>query len=153
MHKKICYVCSSGGHFDEMTHVRQQIAEIDSFVITESTAVNTPEAKDTYFTNALNRKDFFWAFKLIGLFFQGLSILRKEKPGMIVSFGAMVTFPFCLAGKILGIKVVFVESIARVYSLSLTGKLIYPFADLFVVQWEELLKEYPKAVYGGWVYG
>jgi len=153
MDKKICYVCSSGGHFDEMTHVRQKLAEIDSFVITESTDADALGVMDTYFVSTLSRKDFFWVFKLIGLFFRGLSILRKEEPSIIVSFGAMVTFPFCLAGKILGIKVVFVESIARVYSLSLTGRLVYPFADLFVVQWENLLKDYPKAVYGGWVYG
>lgn len=153
MDKKICFVCSSGGHFDEMTHVRQKLTEIESFVITESTGADTLGAKDTYLVSTLTRKDLFWLFKLIGLFLRGILILRKEKPSMLVSFGAMVTFPFCLAGKILGINVVFVESIARVYSLSLTGRLVYPFADLFVVQWEELLKDYPKAVCGGWVYG
>ena len=29
---------------------------------------------------------------------------------------------------------------------------IYPIADLFIVQWEEMLKLYPKAVYGGAIY-
>ncbi len=153
MYKKICYVCSSGGHFDEMAHIRQKLGEIDSFVITENTVADALCAKDTYYVSALTRKDPFWMVKLIGLFFRGISILRKEKPSMIVSFGAMATFPFCLAGKLLGIKVVYVESIARVYNLSLTGRLVYPFADLFVVQWENLLDDYPKAIYGGWVYG
>ena len=33
-----------------------------------------------------------------------------------------------------------------------TGKLIYKFADMFIVQWEEMLELYPKAVLGGAIY-
>lgn len=41
---------------------------------------------------------------------------------------------------------------ARIKSPSKTGKFLYKFVDLFIVQWEELLKFYPKAVYGGKIY-
>ena len=36
-------------------------------------------------------------------------------------------------------------------SKTVAGKFIYPIADLFVVQWKEMLKLYPKAVYWGWI--
>ncbi|ORE05029.1 oligosaccharide biosynthesis protein Alg14 like protein [Rhizopus microsporus var. microsporus] len=53
---------------------------------------------------------------------------------------------------LLGIKridIIYVESFARVHSLSVTGKLLYPFADQFLVQWPELVSRYPKAIYQG----
>ena len=47
------------------------------------------------------------------------------------------------------LPVIYVESYTRIHSLSLTGKILYRFADLFVVQWKQLALQYPKAVYGG----
>ena len=46
----------------------------------------------------------------------------------------------------------YIESYAKVRTPTLTGKLLYPFADRFYVQWRELLEFYPKAVYVGGVY-
>ncbi|MBS6681776.1 MAG: polysaccharide biosynthesis protein, partial [Roseburia sp.] len=37
-------------------------------------------------------------------------------------------------------------------SKNLTGNLLYRFADQFYVQWEEMLKLYPKAIYKGGIY-
>jgi uncharacterized protein Veg len=47
---------------------------------------------------------------------------------------------------------IYIESFARMKTLNKSGKFLYKYADLFIVQWEELLKCYPKAVYGGWIY-
>ena len=55
-------------------------------------------------------------------------------------------------GKLCGSNVVYLGSIANTNKKTATGKLIYPIADLFIVQWEEMLKLYPKAVYGGTIY-
>jgi polysaccharide biosynthesis protein len=79
-------------------------------------------------------------------------ILLKKKPDIIISTGALVTYPICLLGKILGKKIVYIESFARVDKASLTGKLMYKIADLFIVQWKELLNIYPNAVYGGGIF-
>ena len=49
-------------------------------------------------------------------------------------------------------KIIYIESFARVDNASLTGKLFYKIADVFIVQWEELLKIYPKAIYGGGIF-
>jgi beta-1,4-N-acetylglucosaminyltransferase len=59
---------------------------------------------------------------------------------------------FILSNQILGIKhihIVYVESFARVQTLSLTGKLLYYVVDSFLVQWSELVVKYPRAVYNG----
>ena len=64
----------------------------------------------------------------------------------------MVSFPFCLVGKLKRKKIIYIESFARVDKKSLTGRLVYPFADLFLVQWEPMLKCYPKAEYVGGIF-
>ena len=76
----------------------------------------------------------------------------REKPKVVVTTGALISFPFCLYGKLIGAKVVYIETFARVNDRSLTGRLVYPIADLFLVQWESLLEFYPKAKYVGGIF-
>eukprot|EP01031_Cornospumella_fuschlensis_P032110 gene32109-38831_t len=45
--------------------------------------------------------------------------------------------------------ILYVESFCRVQHLSLTGKLLYPIADRFIVQWEDLAEKYSRAEYLG----
>ena len=47
---------------------------------------------------------------------------------------------------------IYIETFANIKTKSMSGKLVYPIADMFVVQWESMLKLYPKAVYGGWIF-
>ena len=58
----------------------------------------------------------------------------------------------CIMGKIFGSKIIYIETFANRNKKTATGKLIYKIADLFIVQWEEMLELYPKAVYGGSIY-
>lgn len=81
--------------------------------------------------------------------FQSLRVLIIEKPAAIVSCGPSTAFPVMFAGKITGSKTIFIESWSKVRTKSLTGKLLHPIADLFIVQWEELLPKYRKAIYRG----
>lgn len=60
-----------------------------------------------------------------------------------------MTVPTCYLGKLFGAKLVYIESGGNVYTPTLTGKLMYPIADLFIVQWEPALKFFPKAILGG----
>lgn len=78
--------------------------------------------------------------------FLAWKILRKEKPDLIISCGAAVAVPFFYLGKLFGSKLVYVEIFDRIDKPTLSGKLVYPIADKFVVQWEEQRKVYPKAV-------
>ena len=76
----------------------------------------------------------------------------REKPKVVVTTGALISFPFCVYGKLMGAKVIYIETFARVNDRSLTGRLVYPIADLFLVQWESLLELYPKAKYVGGIF-
>lgn len=96
--------------------------------------------KNAYFVNKINRKEKFFLIHFLKLTVLSLRILKKEKPDVLISTGALVAVPILYLGKIMGKKIVFVETIARIEELSLTGKLIYPIADCFIVQWDNLQK-------------
>ena len=78
--------------------------------------------------------------------FLALRILLKEKPDLIISSGAAVAVPFFYLGKLFGAKTIYIEVFDRIDAPTLTGKLVYPVTDKFIVQWEEMKKVYPKAI-------
>lgn len=89
---------------------------------------------------------------LIRNLFLALSMLRARNVAAVVSTGAGVAVPFAIVGRVLGVNVVYVESMARVTSPSLTGRLVYPFADTFIVQWPGLQRFFKRARFYGTVF-
>ena len=81
--------------------------------------------------------------------FEAFFIISKSDAKAIIACGPHVAAPMCFICKLLGKKIIFLESWSRIYTKSDTGRFIYSFADLFFVQWPEMLKLYPKAVYAG----
>lgn len=80
------------------------------------------------------------------------SKMKKKKVLFISSTGAHTAGPMCLIGKIFGSKIIFIETFANSKTKSRTGSIVYKFADLFIVQWKEMLELYPDATYGGWIF-
>ena len=81
---------------------------------------------------------------------QTIIALARSKADVVVSCGPAMCLHVCFLAKYLfGKKIIFIESWARAYNKSTSGKIIYKFADLFFVQWPGMLKKYPKAVYAG----
>ena len=89
------------------------------------------------------------AIKTLIAAIQSLVVLIRVRPKAIIGNGPAVAVPVSVVGKLLGIRVVFIESASRVKRLSLTGRIMYQWADLFFVQWSSLQKSYPKAIYAG----
>ena len=79
-------------------------------------------------------------------------ILLIEKPDVVITTGALSVIPLCVLSKVFKKKLIFIESFAKISSPTLTGKFLYKFADEFYIQWEELKKYYPKAIYKGGIY-
>ncbi len=73
-------------------------------------------------------------------------VLRRERPDLIISSGAAVAVPFFYLGKLWGAKCVYIEVFDRIDKPTMTGKIVYPVADRFIVQWDEQKAVYPKAV-------
>jgi len=149
---KICFAASSGGHLEEISQLTGVKAGRDCFLITEKGVFETGFCDKVYYVNQINRKQPSFIFAFIKLFFFSLAVLRKEKADCVITTGALMGYVVALAGKLLRKKIIYIESFARIETPSLTGRLIYPFADVFIVQWEEGLKFFPKAIYGGGIF-
>lgn len=150
---KICFTSSSGGHLEEISRLNKIAERYEHFLITEKSSFNQNNfGKKKYYVPQTNRKELFFIFKFVYLFMYAFYIMIKEKPDIIISTGALVTYPICTIGKLLKKKIIYIESFARCDKPSLTGKLMYKQADLFIVQWKELLEYYPNAVYGGGIF-
>ena len=150
---KLCFVSSSGGHWEELMCLKPLAEEHDSCFVTEEGGQSQDSNLPGIYTYPqINRKEKGFLSKFFKLFSFASKTLRKENPDVVITTGALVAFPFCLLAKLRGKKVVYIESFARVENKSLTGRLVYPFADLFLVQWESMLKCYPKAKYVGGIF-
>ena len=143
---KICFTCSAGGHFKQALKIADTINYRKYFVTYRSPHLNKiAEQVKIYFVTHSKRNPIL----VLRNAFESLKILLKEKPDLIISTGADVAVPTCILGKLLGKKLVYIESGGQVYTPSLSGRIVYRFADLFMVQWKPGLKNFPKARYGG----
>ena len=148
--KKICLISSSGGHFEQLMMLKPLEKEYQIYTVTEKTAYSNKS--DIYYISQINRQEKMLLFKFLKVFIQSLKIFLKEKPDVIISTGALSVIPTFIIGKLFKKKLIFIESFAKINSPTLTGKLIYKFADEFIVQWEEMKEIYPKAKFLGSIY-
>ena len=152
--KKICFIASSGGHLQEISWLFDLCEESDAFLVTERSDFQKKyHVEKTYYFNKIDRKEKHFLIHFLQLIVNSAKIVAKEKPDIILSTGALVAVPMLYIGWILGKQIIFMESMARVEGKSLSGKLVYPIADLFLVQWESMLAYYPKAVYASRLFG
>ena len=76
-------------------------------------------------------------------------VLLRVRPSAILSTGPDIAVPIAILGKVLGSKIIFVETGSRVKTLSMTGRIMYRLADLFFVQWTQLAERLPRAIFAG----
>jgi len=87
--------------------------------------------------------------KFVQSAWQSWRVLRRVRPAAVLSSGPSVAVPICILARLSGVRVIFVETGSRVTALSTTGRIMYHVANLFFVQWPELTRDYPRAVYAG----
>ncbi|KAK7100555.1 UDP-N-acetylglucosamine transferase subunit ALG14-like [Littorina saxatilis] len=177
--KSILIVAGSGGHTKEILTLTEKlggqcssrhyvVAASDSISIKKIhsserilSARNISGSKSEYGIYTVPRSREVkqsWMTTLFTTLYATLYSLRlvfQIKPEIILCNGPGTCVPLCYAGlllKMFGIadtKIVYVESICRVETLSLSAKLLYPFADSLLVQWPDLVEKYPKCRYIG----
>lgn len=140
---KVCFVTSSGGHLTHLMQLNDWWKDKERFWVT----FDKPDAN-----SILKNEKKYWCYyptnrnikNLIKNTFLAIKILKKERPNLIVSTGAAPAIPFFYLGKLFGAKVVYIEVYDRIDKPTITGKVVYPISDLFILQWEEQRKFYPK---------
>ena len=142
---KICLVGSSGGHLTHLYMLKPFWKSKNRFWVTFNKEDARSKLKDEkmyscYYPTNRNLKN------LVKNTILAIRILKKEKPDLIISSGAAVAVPFFYIGKMMGAKLIYIEVFDRFDKTTLTGRLVYPITDKFIVQWEEAKKVYPKAI-------
>ena len=145
---KICLAASAGGHLTQLLKLRGVLDGYTMFWITTSEVVcpSLQEYGNVYVLKECNRK---MPVRLLGNLARCAVILMKEKPKVVLSTGAATGCIACFLAKLIGAKVIWVDSITNVDRLSLSGRMLIFIADLFLVQWPQLAVKYRHAEYAG----
>ncbi len=140
-----------------MMQLKKMFKDYDYHIITEKTKSNISmknKYKDRINFLVYGTKDHMltYPFKLIYNCFKSLFLYLRIHPDYIITTGAHTAGPMCLIGKIFGSKVIYIETFANINTKTITGRLLYPVADRFIVQWPSMTKIYKDSIDGGWIY-
>ena len=142
---KVCLVGSSGGHLTHLYMLKPFWKNKERFWVTfdkedARSLLEGEQMYPCYYPTNRSIKALIINTKL------AFKLLKKEKPDLIISSGAAVAVPFFYIGKLYGAKTIYIEVFDRINHSTVTGKMVYPVTDKFIVQWEEMKAVYPKAV-------
>ena len=142
---KVCMVGSSGGHLTHLYMLKPFWEDKERFWVTfdkedARSILDGERLIPCYYPTNRSLKALIKNTKL------AWKVLRKEKPDLIISSGAAVAVPFFWLGKMMGCKTIYIEVFDRIDKPTVTGKLVYPVTDRFIVEWEEMKKVYKKAI-------
>ena len=148
---KVLLVSSNGGHLLQLLQLADLWPKERRHWVTFKTsdALSLLAGEDTTWAHHPTNRNLP---NLVRNLWLALRIVRRREIQAIVSTGAGVAVPFAIVGRLMQVDVVYVESMARITSPSLTGRLVYPFADTFIVQWPELKRFFKRAVWYGTVF-
>ena len=161
----VMFACNQGGHFSQMMALSELFGKYDSVLVTDNVRATKDMSALKYIDNIVvmkgessRRKDVKkeenanrWSFLdvYIQMLFESRKIWKHYRPKVIISTGSNIAVPLFLIGKLHGSKIIFIETRAKVYARSMTGILVRKLADRIFVQWPEMLKLYPEAIYCG----
>lgn len=152
----VLLVCSTGGHLLQLFSLREAWQdEVRVWVTFDKSDARTllrtervvaafgPTSRTFGAKAALNTlRNLVLAWKVV----------RRTRPAVIMTTGAGVAVPFAWVGRLLGARVVYVESFTRIDGPSLSCRLIAPVATRIYGQWPEFVKAVPQARYLGNVF-
>lgn len=142
---KICLVGSSGGHLTHLYMLKPMWEKKERFWVTfdkmdANSILKGEKVYHCFFPTNRN----LW--NLIRNTFLAIKVLHKEKPNLIISSGAAVAVPFFYLGKLRGAKTIYIEVFDRIDKPTLTGRLVKPVTDKFIVQWDEMKEVYKGSI-------
>lgn len=155
--KRVMFISSTGGHLTELLQLKELFNEYDSYIVTEKTTINkklcqTYPGKVNFLIFGGKEHFISYLYKFPFNVMKSFILFLKIHPDVIITTGAHTAVPMCYWGKLFRKKIIYIETFANIHTKSLSGKLCYPIADLFIVQWESMLSLYPNAIYVGGVF-
>lgn len=145
---RICLAASAGGHLAQLLKLSGAWKNHEVFYVStlHSVMQKLQGLGRFYVTGECNREQPIRALKVLK---NCIKIILKEKPDIIISTGTAPPCLLCLIGKFFRAKIIWIDSIANINRLSLSGRLILPLSDLIFCQWPEVAKKYRRVEYAG----
>jgi len=149
----VLLVCSTGGHLLQLLALRGAWDGFSRVWVTfdKSDARSLLADERVVFAHGPTNRN-FGLLAVRNLLRNGLTavrLLRSVRPKVVLTTGAGVAVPFAWLGRLLGARVVYVESLTRIERPSLSCRLIAPVASRIYAQWPELTETVPRARYLG----
>jgi len=164
----VMFACNEGGHFSQLLALKDLFGKYNSVVLTDNKRAN----KSIPALSQVQEIDFAMSFankreelskrkyKTLshvsyisaywGLLMECWIACKKHRPKVIISTGSNIAVPLCFVSKIIGSKFIYIETRAKVYNKTISGKIIERFADKIIVQWPEMVEVYKgRAEYYG----
>ncbi|MES2454283.1 MAG: oligosaccharide biosynthesis protein Alg14 [Bacteroidota bacterium] len=136
---KVLAIASVGGHWVQLLRLLPAFDQMELvFVSTKESSASMVPGYRYYSVPDASRWN---KFRLIQSFLKLSIIVFRERPDVVISTGAAPGLMGLMAAKILGIKTIWVDSMANAERLSMSGKLARKFADRIYTQWPELADE------------
>jgi UDP-N-acetylglucosamine:LPS N-acetylglucosamine transferase len=147
---RICLAASAGGHISQLLKLSESWKEHKTFCVTTTKVVEGQLRKygNVYVVGECNHQH---PLRVIATLGRCLRVIIREKPDVVISTGAAAGCIMCFLGKLMGAKVVWIDSITNVERISLSGRMVRYIADVFLVQWPELAGIDKKVEYVGTV--
>jgi UDP-N-acetylglucosamine:LPS N-acetylglucosamine transferase len=145
---RICLAASTGGHTSQLLKLAEGWKGYETFCITTTDVVREKlqQYGKVYVTGECNRQH---PIRVIKVLVQCIKAVLKERPNVVISTGAAVGCITCFLGKLVGAKILWVDSITNVERISLSGRMVRYISDLFLVQWSELAEQSKNVEYVG----
>lgn len=139
---------SAGGHLSQLLKLADSWQGYDTFYVTTTDIVKKrlEESGSVYVIGECNWQH---PLRVIRVFWSCLKVILRERPDVIISTGAAPGCITCFLAKVMGAKILWIDSITNVERLSLSGRMVRYIADLFIVQWRELSDQYENVEYYG----
>ena len=141
---RVLIVCSSGGHLTQALALKPWWGEHERWWVTLPTEdarsrLRGENVVEAHYPTVRNLPNLARNFGL------ARRVLRDVRPDLVFSTGAAIALPFFVQARSVGARTAYLEPVYRISAPSLSGRLVYPFTDRFLVQWDGLLPSYPDA--------
>ena len=146
--QRICLAASAGGHLTQLLKLAESWKGYDLFYVVTSELMQEELQKDgrVYIVTECNRQHPLQVMKVL---VKCATIILWERPQVVISTGAAAGCIECFLSKLIGAKVIWIDSITNVEKLSLSGRMVRYIADMFFVQWPHLTDSYKNTEYAG----
>jgi len=144
----ICLAASAGGHISQLLKIAESWDGHETFCVTTTEVMRDKLSRfgEVYVVGECNRE---YPLRVLKVLMKCVKVAFVQKPDVVISTGAAAGCIMCILGKLRGAKIIWLDSITNVESMSLSGRMVRYVADLCLVQWPELVEKYKGVEYQG----